>query len=87
MPPSVSISQRTEVEELLRFDSGVGGWGVGMGWAACETGFIRLSHPHSSVQSTGLPTGRGHGRQTQNRQFKNKSGRGKLPAAKAAVSG
>ena len=34
----------------------------------------------------GLPDGRGHGRITQNRQYKNKSGRGKLPAVKVAVS-
>jgi hypothetical protein len=35
---------------------------------------------------SGLPDGRGHGRITQNRQYKNKSGRGKLPAVKVAVS-
>jgi hypothetical protein len=34
----------------------------------------------------GLPDGRGHGRITQNRQYKNQSGRGKLPAVKVAVS-
>jgi hypothetical protein len=36
--------------------------------------------------TAGLPDGRGHGRITQNRQYKNKSGRGKLPAMKVAVS-
>jgi hypothetical protein len=38
------------------------------------------------VLPAGLPDGRGHGRITQNRQYKNKSGRGKLPAVKVAVS-
>ncbi len=38
------------------------------------------------LASPGLPDGRGHGRITQNRQYKNKSGRGKLPAVKVAVS-
>jgi hypothetical protein len=40
----------------------------------------------SSLTQSGLPDGRGHGRITQNRQYKNKSGRGKLPAVKVAVS-
>ncbi len=35
----------------------------------------------------GLQYGRGHGRITENRQYKNKSGRGKLQAVKVAVSG
>jgi len=36
--------------------------------------------------TAGLPDGRGHGRITQKRQYKNQSGRGKLPAVKVAVS-
>jgi hypothetical protein len=38
------------------------------------------------MAGSGLPDGRGHGRITQNRQYKNQSGRGKLPAVKVAVS-
>jgi hypothetical protein len=33
-----------------------------------------------------LPDGRGHGRITQKRQYKNQSGRGKLSVVKVAVS-
>ncbi len=49
-------------------------------------GLVRQGKQGGPVQegSTGLPDGRGHDRITQNRQYKNIYGLGKLPALKVA---
>ena len=56
-----------------------------MGGGACGKGGGRKSRLRDWYTAE-LPDGRGHGRITQNRQYKNKSGCGKLPAVKVAVS-